>query len=241
MTVTPYKNTDQSKKEQVALMFDNIAHKYDFLNHFLSLGIDKLWRKKAIKLLSEFSPKHILDIATGTGDFAIEAIKIKPEHITGIDISKEMLNVGKEKISKLKLSDIISLFEGDSENLQFPDNNFDAATVAFGVRNFENLDKGLKEIGRVLKPNSPLLILEFSKPKKFPFKQFYNFYSFHVLPFLGKFFSKDKNAYTYLPESINAFPDGIDFLYKFKNAGFKQVKQIPLSFGVASIYIGHKI
>lgn len=239
MTITPY-NSVSGKKEQVAQMFDNIAHKYDYLNHFLSFGIDKKWRKKAIKILAEYKPEIILDIATGTGDFAIEASKLNPKKIWGIDISKEMLQIGKEKIAARGLSNKIELQYGDSENIIFESNFFDASIVAFGVRNFENLEKGLSEIARVLKPGSPLIILEFSKPRNFPFKQFYNFYSFTLLPFFGKFFSKDKRAYTYLPESINAFPDGKNFLLKFEKSGFENVKQIPLTFGIVSIYIGHK-
>lgn len=238
--VNPYKDLDKGKKAQVALMFNNIARKYDFLNHFLSMGIDKLWRKKAVKLLKSIEPKQLLDIATGTGDFALACLKLNPDKITGIDISTEMLAVGREKIAKKKLQDRIELFEGDSEDIQFDDNSFDAITVAFGVRNFENLEKGLKEMNRVVRPGGKVVILEFSKPKNFPVKQFYNFYFFNILPLCGKMLSKDSSAYTYLPESVGAFPDGEIFLEIYKSCGFEETEQIKLSFGIASIYIGTK-
>ncbi len=240
MTVLPYKDLKLGKKEQVAKMFDNISHKYDFLNHFLSLGIDIYWRKKAIKLLSSSKPKYILDIATGTGDFAIEALKLAPDKVIGVDISAGMLKYGNEKIVKLGLQHKIELILGDSEKLPFDDNTFDAITVSFGVRNFENLEKGLIDMFRVLKPGGKALVLEFSKPRSFPMKQLYNFYFKNILPVLGKMFSKDNTAYTYLPESVNAFPDGEDFLKVFENSGFKKTKCIPLTFGISSIYIGEK-
>ena len=240
MTVLPYKDLKLGKKEQVAKMFDNISHKYDFLNHFLSLGIDIYWRKKAIKLLSSSKPKYILDIATGTGDFAIEALKLAPDKVIGVDISAGMLKYGNEKIVKLGLQHKIELILGDSEKLPFDDNTFDAITVSFGVRNFENLEKGLSDMFRVLKPGGKALVLEFSKPQSFPMKQLYNFYFKNILPVLGKMFSKDNTAYTYLPESVNAFPDGEDFLKVFENSGFKKTKCIPLTFGISSIYIGEK-
>ncbi|MFA9370387.1 MAG: bifunctional demethylmenaquinone methyltransferase/2-methoxy-6-polyprenyl-1,4-benzoquinol methylase UbiE [Labilibaculum antarcticum] len=238
--VNPYKDLDKSKKDQVALMFNNIARKYDFLNHFLSMGIDKLWRKKAVKLLQPLQPKQLLDIATGTGDFALACLKLNPDKVTGIDISTEMLAVGREKIAKKKLQDKIELFEGDSEDIQFDDNSFDAITVAFGVRNFQNLEKGLQEMNRVVRPGGKVVILEFSKPKKFPVKQFYNFYFFNILPLWGKMVSKDSSAYTYLPESVGAFPDGENFLEIYKSCGFEDTEQLKLSFGIASIYIGTK-
>lgn len=238
--VNPYKDLDKSKKDQVALMFNNIARKYDFLNHFLSMGIDKLWRKKAVKLLQSIQPKQLLDIATGTGDFALACLKLNPEKVTGIDISTEMLAVGREKIAKKNLQDKIELFEGDSEDIQFEDNSFDAITVAFGVRNFQNLEKGLKEMNRVVRPGGKVVILEFSKPKKFPIKQFYNFYFFNILPLWGKMVSKDSSAYTYLPESVGAFPDDENFLEIYKSCGFEDTEQVKLSFGIASIYIGTK-
>lgn len=237
--VTPY-NQSSSKKQQVAEMFDNIAPRYDFLNHFLSLGIDILWRKKAIRLLKKHRPKTILDIATGTGDFAIEALKLNPEKVTGIDISEKMLEVGIEKISKKGLSEKIHLQKADSENLPFEENSFDAITAGFGVRNFENLEKGLSEMYRVLRENGMVVILEFSQPDQFPIKQFYNFYFFKLLPAIGKIISKDSRAYTYLPESVSAFPYGNQFLNVMQKTGFHELKYYPLSFGVASIYIGRK-
>lgn len=239
-TVTPYKDNSRSKKEQVATMFDNIAPKYDFLNQLLSLGIHKSWRRKAINLLKEKKPKTILDIATGTGDFAIEAVKLNPEKIVGVDISEGMLKLGKEKIVKLGLQNLIELKSGDSETLPFSDNSFDAITVGFGVRNFENLEKGINDIYRVLNPGGVLAILEFSKPRNFPIKQIYNFYFKFITPTIGKIFSKDNSAYTYLPESVNAFPDGEDFLKILKNAGFIETKAISLTFGIASIYFCKK-
>ena len=236
MEVIPYKENTGSKKEQVATMFNNISKKYDFLNHFLSLGIDIIWRKKAIRLLKNSQPKQILDIATGTGDFAISALKLNPTKVIGIDISEGMLSVGREKIKKKGLQDIIELKLGDSENLEFNDNTFDAYTVGFGVRNFENLEKGLTEMLRVLKPNGNAIILEFSKPKTFPIKQLYNFYFNKILPGIGNLVSKDSNAYTYLPESVNAFPDGEEFIKILTNIGYQNPKSITLMFGIASIY-----
>jgi len=239
-TVTPYKEMDTSKKTQVTLMFNNISKKYDFLNHFLSLGIDKLWRRRAISMLRPYEPQQILDIATGTGDLAISALKVKPMKVVGIDISEGMLQVGKEKIKKKKLEHIIELKIGDSENLQFRENEFDAAIVAFGVRNFENLQRGLAEIKRVLKPGSPFVILEFSKPRIFPIKQAYNFYFKRILPGVGRMFSKDKSAYSYLPESVLAFPEGKYFLGELRTAGFQSTREKRLTFGVASIYFAVK-
>ncbi|MDP1746037.1 MAG: bifunctional demethylmenaquinone methyltransferase/2-methoxy-6-polyprenyl-1,4-benzoquinol methylase UbiE [Bacteroidota bacterium] len=239
--VTPYKNQTTSKKEQVAAMFDNIAPKYDFLNQLLSLGIHKGWRRKAIRLLEVQKPKTILDIATGTADFAIEAMKLDPTKVVGVDISEGMLKLGRDKINKLGLQNKIELKTGDSESLPFSDNSFDAITVGFGVRNFENLEKGVADIYRVLNPDGMLVILEFSKPIHFPVKQVYNFYFKYVTPFVGKLFSKDSSAYTYLPESVNAFPAGEEFLKILNNAGFKETKAISLTFGIASIYIARKI
>lgn len=238
--VNPYKDLDKGKKAQVALMFNNIARKYDFLNHFLSLGIDKLWRKKAIKLLRSHQPKRMLDIATGTGDFAIAALKLNPDSVVGIDISTEMLAVGREKITKKGLEHKIQLFEGDSENIQFENNSFDAITVGFGVRNFENLEKGISEMHRVLDKGGKLVVLEFSKPRNFPIKQIYNFYFFKILPFWGRIVSKDVSAYTYLPESVANFPDSDKFLGICRTCGFKSVSEQRLSFGIASIYVGTK-
>ncbi|CAN5388031.1 bifunctional demethylmenaquinone methyltransferase/2-methoxy-6-polyprenyl-1,4-benzoquinol methylase UbiE [soil metagenome] len=239
-TVTPY-HTSEGKKEQVAEMFDNIAPKYDFLNQLLSLGIHKGWRKKAVKILLPLNPKKILDVATGTGDFAIEANKrLNPEKITGVDISEGMMKFGRVKLNKLGLSEKIELLVGDSENLPFADHTFDAITVGFGVRNFENLEKGMSGMFRVLKPGGKLVVLEFSKPVKFPVKQIFNFYFNRVTPFIGKLFSKDNRAYTYLPESVNAFPDGERFISIMKKTGFSDCSWQPLTFGIASIYVGSK-
>jgi demethylmenaquinone methyltransferase/2-methoxy-6-polyprenyl-1,4-benzoquinol methylase len=238
--VTPYKNHSASKKEQVAEMFNNVAPRYDFLNQLLSMGIHKGWRKKSIELLRENNPKQILDIATGTADFAIEAMKLNPDKVTGVDISEGMLKLGIEKVNKLGLQNKIELKLGDSEQLPFADNTFDAITVGFGVRNFENLEKGINDIYRVLKPNGKIAILEFSKPQAFPIKQLYHFYFRYVTPMVGRLFSKDKAAYTYLPESVNAFPAGQDFLNVLKKAGFADTKDIPLTFGIASIYVAKK-
>ena len=238
--VKPYKKEDLSKKEQVALMFNNISPKYDLLNHLLSLGIDIQWRKKAIKLLKPIKPKTILDVATGTGDFAIQSLTLNPDQVIGVDISDGMLAVGKEKIKKKKLDKTISLENGDSENLRFNDNNFDAVIVAFGVRNFENLENGLASMQRVLKKGGKVVILEFSKPTSFPFKQIYNFYFKSILPIIGNVISKDNAAYTYLPESVQAFPQGSKFLDILNKTGFNQTECIPLTFGICSIYTGKK-
>jgi len=240
MAVVPYKEENAGKKEQMAKMFNNISHRYDFLNHFLSLGIDKLWRKKAIGFLKPLRPQRILDVATGTGDFAIQALSLKPEHITGVDISEGMLAMGRKKLEKLNLSHKIALERGDSEKLQFSDNTFDAATVGFGVRNFEDLERGLSEILRVLKPGAMLVVLEFSRPRQFPMRQLYNFYFKNILPGLGRLISKDKSAYTYLPESVEAFPDGTDFENILKKVGFKETACKALTFGISSIYTARK-
>jgi len=240
MTVTPYKEDTSGKKKQVERMFDNISRRYDFLNHFLSLGIDKLWRKTAIKMMKPYQPKVILDVATGTADFAIQALKLNPQEVVGVDISEGMLDMGRQKIDKLGKREVIRLVKGDSENLQFPENKFDAVTVAFGVRNFEDLRKGLAEIRRVLKPGGLLVVLEFSKPRKFPFRQLYNFYFKAILPRIGSMVSKDDSAYTYLPESVEAFPDGADFENILKETGFKHTACKPLTFGVSTIYTALK-
>jgi len=210
------------------------------LNHVLSLGIDIIWRKKAIKMLKEDQPKLILDIATGTGDFAIEALALKPEKIIGVDISEGMLNEGRKKIKQKKLNHLIDLQIGDSEKLLFEENKFDAVIVSFGVRNFENLEKGLADMYRVLKPGGKTVILEFSTPKKFPMKQAYSFYFKYILPQIGKVISKDNSAYTYLPESVKAFPDGNDFINILERVGFKNTQCKTLTFGISSIYIGIK-
>lgn len=221
-------------------MFDNISHRYDFLNHFLSLGIDRIWRRKAINTLRPLKPKLILDVATGTGDFAIQALSLNPDKIIGIDISEGMLSRGRIKLKERHLTGKVELLSGDSENIPFPENKFDAVTVAFGVRNFENLESGLKEIYRVLKTNGKVVILEFSKPGQFPFKQIYNFYFRAILPKLGRLISKDPAAYTYLPESVKAFPDGEAFTAILKNVGFKLTTCRSLTFGISSIYTGQK-
>ncbi|MCU0444538.1 MAG: bifunctional demethylmenaquinone methyltransferase/2-methoxy-6-polyprenyl-1,4-benzoquinol methylase UbiE [Microscillaceae bacterium] len=240
-TVVPYKDQAMDKKAQVAQMFDKISPTYDFLNHFLSLGIDILWRKTAIGLLKAEKPQLILDVATGTGDFAVEALKLKPQKIIGVDISEGMLAHGREKLKKRQLNDKIELISGDSENLEFPDNYFDAVIVSFGVRNFENLGQGLANIHRVLKPNGSLVVLEFSRPRYFPFKQVYNFYFNFILPTVGKFVSKDKSAYTYLPESVRVFPDGKQFVTILEQTGFKETLCKPLTFGISTVYKGKKI
>ncbi len=238
--VTPYSD-ETTKKEQVATMFNNISGTYDFLNHFLSLGIDIIWRRKAIRELTAIKPRIILDVATGTGDFAFEAIDIlKPEKVIGVDISDGMLDIAKKKILKRNLSSVFSVQLGDSERLNFSDNYFDAITVAFGVRNYENLEKGLADMLRVLKPEGKIVILEFSKPKSFPIKQAYSIYFQYVTPFFGKIFSKDRRAYTYLPESVAAFPDGKDFISLMTKVGYKNTKHRSLTFGISAIYTGTK-
>jgi len=238
--VKPYGKADASKKEEVAEMFDNISKRYDFLNHFLSLGIDKLWRKKAIRILSKSNPKIILDIATGTGDFAIAALKLKPTKIIGLDLSAGMLEVGRQKMKKKKVDHIIEMIQGDSENLPFESDYFDGFTVGFGVRNFENLEKGLREMLRVLKPGATGIILEFSKPKKFPVKQYFKFHSKYIIPSVGSAISKDKSAYAYLPESVAAFPEGQDFMDIMQKTGYRDIESKLVSGGIATIYVGRK-
>jgi demethylmenaquinone methyltransferase / 2-methoxy-6-polyprenyl-1,4-benzoquinol methylase len=237
--VKPY-DSGQSKKEEVAQMFNNISANYDFLNHFLSLGIDHLWRKRAVKQLQKQQPKVLLDLATGTGDFAIACLKLKPEKIIGMDISSGMLEVGKLKMKKRAFDNIIDMQLGDSENMPFADHTFDAITVGFGVRNYENLEKGLGEMLRVLKPGGQAVILEFSKPKAFPIKQLFGFYSKVLIPLFGKYISKDERAYTSLPESVAAFPEGAAFVAVLEKVGYQTLEPIRLSGGIASIYIGTK-
>lgn len=238
--VKPYGDSTKSKKEEVAEMFNNISAKYDFLNHFLSLGIDKLWRKKAVKMLKTIQPNRILDIATGTGDFAIESLSLKPEEVVGLDISEGMLEKGREKMVKRKVDHIVSMRLGDSEEIPFEDNYFDALTVGFGVRNFQNLEKGLTEMLRVVRPGGMLIILEFSKPKKFPVKQYFHFHSKYIIPFFGKTISKDASAYTYLPESVAVFPEGENFEAILVQLGYKNVNSTLVSGGIATIYAGTK-
>lgn len=239
-TVFPYQQDATNKKQQVADMFNNISSRYDFLNHFLSLGIDKLWRKKAIQILKKENPKLILDVATGTADFAFEAMNANPDKVIGIDISEGMLSVGRKKIAKAKLENKIELFTGDSENLQFADNFFDAVIVAFGVRNFENLNMGLQNMHRVLKSGGTLMVLEFSKPESLPFSWIYNVYFKNLLPLFGRLVSKDHRAYSYLPESVNVFPYGEAFVTILKSIGFKTVQCKKLTFGVSTLYICKK-
>ncbi|MGG8497279.1 bifunctional demethylmenaquinone methyltransferase/2-methoxy-6-polyprenyl-1,4-benzoquinol methylase UbiE [Tenacibaculum sp. TC6] len=238
--IKPYKNSELGKKEQVAQMFNNISEDYDGLNRVISLGIDVSWRKKVVKLVGKNNPKQILDIATGTGDLALMMASLQPDRIVGLDISEGMLAVGKQKVSKANLTDKIEMVVGDSENIPFPDNTFDAITVSFGVRNFEDLDKGLTEILRVLKPGGKFVVLETSNPTKFPFKQGYKFYTNFILPVIGKIFSKDKVAYSYLSESANSFPFGEAFNNILQKNGFKNAKNLPVTFGVASIYTAFK-
>lgn len=221
-------------------MFDSIAHRYDLLNHLLSAGIDRLWRKKAISLLAADSPATILDVATGTADLAIEALKLQPDAVIGIDISNEMLEIGREKVRRIGKADVIDLRQGASEKLPLADGSFDAAVVGFGVRNFEDLDIGLREIHRVLAPGGRLAVLEFSQPGGFPVKQVYDFYFKHVVPRVGKAVSRHETAYEYLNESVDAFPYGEAFLNVMGRAGFNERTAYPQTFGIASIYIGRK-
>lgn len=239
-TVKPYKDSELGKKEQVAQMFDNISGNYDGLNRVISFGIDVKWRRKVVKLVSQNHPKVILDIATGTGDLAIMMAELNPDRIVGLDISEGMLEVGKQKVHKADLAETIEMVVGDSENMPFEDDTFDAITVSFGVRNFANLDKGLTEIKRVLKPGGTLVILETSNPTKFPYKQGYKIHTSIILPIIGKLFSKDKVAYSYLSESANSFPFGEAFDNILKKNGFINTKHIPVTFGVATIYSATK-
>jgi demethylmenaquinone methyltransferase/2-methoxy-6-polyprenyl-1,4-benzoquinol methylase len=237
--VTPY-NTKDSKKEQVAQMFDNIAFRYDLLNSILSLGIHKGWRKKCVKLLRDQKPKKILDVATGTGDFALECAKLDPEKIIGVDISEGMMKFGREKIKKKGLDKLITLEYGDAETLSFADNTFDAIVVGFGVRNFENLEKGLVNLRRILKPNGRIVILEFSNPRNGFIRWAYNFYFNKVTPFVGRLFSKDIRAYTYLPESVKAFPDNERFTAILEKLNYKNSTYRSLCFGVSAAYSATK-
>lgn len=239
--VVPFGDSQLEKKAQVAQMFDKIAFRYDFLNRFLSGGSDIVWRKKAIKELGKTNPKLILDVATGTGDVAIMTWKqLRPEKIIGVDISKGMLDLGRKKIKDLGLSHAIELQQGDSEHLQFADGHFDAISVAFGVRNFENLVKGLKEMHRVLKPGGNLVVLEFSKPRQIGFKGIYDLYMTQIAPVLVQLFSSNKQAYQYLNKSVQAFPEGQDFLNIMHEAGFTQTYLKKLSLGICTIYCGTK-
>jgi demethylmenaquinone methyltransferase/2-methoxy-6-polyprenyl-1,4-benzoquinol methylase len=238
--VTPYKDSTLGKKEQIAQMFDTISGNYDNLNRVISFGIDIKWRKKVLKMVADTNPKNILDIATGTGDLAILMSNTSAEKIIGLDISDGMLEVGRQKIDSKKLSNKIEMVLGDSEKMPYQDNSFDAITVAFGVRNFENLDKGLSEINRVLKPNGIFVILETSNPTSFPFKQGYSFYTKYILPLIGKMFSKDDAAYGYLSESANKFPFGQELCNILEKNAFVSVSAMPQFFGVATIYKASK-
>jgi demethylmenaquinone methyltransferase / 2-methoxy-6-polyprenyl-1,4-benzoquinol methylase len=238
--ITPYKDSSLGKKEQVTKMFDNISENYDDLNRVISLGIDVKWRKKVVKIVADKNPKTILDIATGTGDLAILMTKTSAEKIVGLDLSSGMLEVGKQKIKQKNLSDRIELIQADSENIPFEDNYFDAITVSFGIRNFETLEKGLKEIYRVLKPNGVFVILETSVPTKFPFKQGYYFYTRFILPIIGKIFSKDKSAYSYLSTSAANFPYGEKLNNILRKVSFIDCIALPQTFGVATIYTATK-
>lgn len=240
MTVVKPYDTAKGKKEEVESMFDNIAWRYDFLNRLLSLGIDRGWRKKVVALLRDVKHDRVLDIATGTADLAIACAVLKPQQITGLDLSENMLAIGRQKIQKRGLNQIIRLQKGDSESLPFETDSFDAITVAFGVRNFENLHAGLAEMHRVLKPGGCCIVLEFSKPRNPMVAALYRFYFHAILPRIGRLFSKDARAYTYLPESVEQFPAGQDFLNELQRCGFQASQFFPLSFGIASIYKGVK-
>jgi demethylmenaquinone methyltransferase/2-methoxy-6-polyprenyl-1,4-benzoquinol methylase len=229
-----------SKKEVVRVMFDDISSKYDFLNHFLSFGIDRIWRRKLVNILRQRKPDKILDVATGTGDLAIAISALNPQKIVGIDISEKMLEIGRKKIMDKGLNKLIALQRADAEKIPFSDNSFAAITVAFGVRNYENLELGLSEMSRVLRPGGLMLILEFSHPGSFPMKQLYAFYSRYCIPAFGRMISGNSNAYTYLPESVAAFPSGENFLLILKKLGLKNVRQVSLSMGIASIYLAEK-
>jgi demethylmenaquinone methyltransferase / 2-methoxy-6-polyprenyl-1,4-benzoquinol methylase len=231
---------EPSKKEMIRVMFDDISSKYDFLNHFLSFGIDRSWRKKVVSILHGRQPQTVLDVATGTGDLAIAVASLKPQKIVGIDISEKMVEIGRQKLLEHGLDQVITLHLADAEKIPFSDNSFDAVTVAFGVRNFENLKVGLAEMKRVLRPGGIMLILEFSHPSSFPMKQCYSFYSHYIIPMMGRLVSGSSHAYTYLPESVAAFPSGKYFLEILDNLGLKNTRQISLSLGIASIYQAEK-
>ena len=238
--IVPDTASNLSKKAQVADMFNNIAGKYDFLNHFLSMGIDKGWRKKAIHEVSLIKPATILDVATGTADMAISASDLQPKSITGIDIADQMLAEGRKKINTRNLQHMISLQTGDSESMPFATGAFDAVMCAYGVRTFEHLEKGLTEMHRVLRPGGKVVILEFSHPTRFPVKQFFGFYFKYILPTLGKIVSKHSRAYTYLPESVMAFPEGKKFCDILTQCGYKDAKARPLTFGITTLYTAIK-
>lgn len=233
-------NGVSTQKQYVRSLFDSIAYRYDLLNHLLSGGIDLYWRRKAIEHLKELHPLRILDVATGTADFAIAALRLHPQEVVGIDIAEEMLTVGRAKLRKRGFDSIISLHTGDAEGLQFETGSFDAAIVAFGARNFGYLEKGLAEMYRVLQPSGMIVVLEFSRPHVFPLKQLYFFYFRRVLPLIGHVISRSKVAYQYLPDTVMKFPEGEDFLSRLKGAGFSHTVQKRLTLGIASIYTGTK-
>lgn len=237
---TKFRILKPMEKHYVRSMFDSIAYRYDLLNHLLSGGIDLYWRRRAIEQLRDLQPNHILDVATGTADFAIAALRLKPERIVGVDIAEEMLKIGRSKLTKRGLSPTIGLQSGEAENLQFETGSFDAAIVAFGARNFEHLEKGLAEMHRVLRPGGRIVVLEFSRPDRFPFKQLYFFYFKRVLPFIGRLISKSKEAYTYLPDTVMRFPEGSAFLAILERTGFHETTQERLTFGIATVYVGTK-
>lgn len=228
------------KKERVRRMFDDISGKYDFLNHFFSFGIDHLWRNKLVRLLAPSKPQSILDVACGTGDLALSLVRLHPQRIMGIDISEKMLEIGREKILRKGKEPVILLQQGDAEHIPFPENTFDAVTVAFGVRNFDDLSLGLSEMRRVLKPGGSMYILEFSHPTAFPMKQLYRFYSHAIIPLVGGLISGSSTAYTYLPQSVDAFPSGQDFLSVLDKSGLIRTRQFSLTGGIASVYSGEK-
>jgi len=232
--------TPMNKKERIQKMFNDISGRYDFLNHFLSLGIDLSWRRKFVNQLSRYKPRCILDVATGTGDLALLISALDTEQVIGIDIAGKMLNIARQKTAQKRLQDRLTFQECDAEDLPFPEEVFDAVTVAFGVRNFEDLERGLSEMKRVMKTGGVMMILEFSHPASFPWKQLYGFYSKYMIPFIGKMVSRNKQAYTYLPESVSSFPSGKDFLDILEKVGMKNVSQWALTFGVATIYTGEK-
>jgi demethylmenaquinone methyltransferase/2-methoxy-6-polyprenyl-1,4-benzoquinol methylase len=221
-------------------MFNDISHRYDFLNHFLSMGIDRRWRSRLVRMLSAYHPERVLDVACGTGDLALAVASLKPQQINGIDISGKMLEIGRQKIARAGLEKMILLKQADAEKIPFSDNSFDAVTVAFGVRNFEDLRKGLAEMSRVLRPSGVMLILEFSHPETFPMKQLYGFYSRYFIPLAGRLISGNRQAYTYLPESVAAFPSGNRFLEVLSQVGLKNTRQVRLSGGIATVYLAEK-
>lgn len=228
------------QKQYVRSLFDSIAYRYDLLNHLLSGGVDYYWRRKAVERLRGIQPKRILDVATGTGDFAIAALRLSPIEVVGVDIADEMLKRGRAKLKRKGLDSTVTLQSGEAESLQFESGHFDAAIVAFGARNFEDLDKGLKEMHRVIRPGGKIVVLEFSRPRHFPFRQIYFLYFRRILPFIGRLISKSKDAYRYLPDTVMRFPEGADFISILSGIGFSQCREERLTFGIATIYTGVK-